>query len=80
MGDCSKDTVERGCLFSWCDLQKGSHRAWKQAGLSVHLGQSRGGHGGAGSGWAQTRAGSCKEGGITRGGWEDPTGKGQISM
>ena len=23
MGGCSKDTVERGCLFSWCDLQKG---------------------------------------------------------
>jgi len=23
VGDCSKDTVERGCLFSWCDLQKG---------------------------------------------------------
>ena len=44
------------------------------------MGRVGGGHRGVGSGWAQMLASSRREGGVMRGGWEDPTGKGEISM
>ena len=44
------------------------------------MGRVGGGRRGTGSGWAQMWAGSRKEGGVIRGGWDDPTGKGEIPM